>query len=162
MTIVFKGDKIKVELLQGRNEIMYCKHCGIRLNGKRLYCPECGKRIEIEDENNHSRFYHKPKYRIIAGLLAILFGFGIYSLYLKKVKKGIIQLFVPSTSIVLLSIMILICNHISNVKIIIYGFFIPLFLTMVIIVVMHLWCIIEGLLILLGFINEDGHGNQLR
>ncbi len=140
---------------------MYCKHCGIRLDGKRLYCPECGKRIEIDDENSGSYFYHKPKYRIIAGLLAILFGFGIYSLYLKKIKKGMIQLFVPSVAIVLLAIMMFICNHIENIKIIIYGFFIPLFFTMVIVVVMHLWCIIEGFLILIGLVNEDGHGNRL-
>ena len=140
---------------------MYCKHCGIKVSRKRLYCPECGKRIEIDDENNNSRFYHKPKSRIIAGLLAILLGFGIYSLYLKKNKKGMIQFFVPSISIALLGIMMLICNTISNIKVIIYGFFIPLFFAFVIIVVMHLWCIIEGILILLGFINEDGHGNAL-
>lgn len=140
---------------------MYCKHCGIRLDGKRLYCPECGKRIEVDDENNHTRFYHKPKYRIVAGLLAILLGFGIYSLYLKKIKKGMIQLFVPSISIALLSIMMFICNHIENIKIIIFGFFIPLFFAGITVLIMHLWCIIEGFLILLGLLNEDGHGNRL-
>ena len=140
---------------------MYCKHCGIRLDGKRLYCPECGKRIEVDDENRGSYFYHKPKYRIVAGLLAILFGFGIYSLYLKKIKKGMIQLFVPSIAIILLAVMMFICNHIENIKIIIFGFFIPLFIAMVVVAVMHLWCIIEGILILIGWVNEDGHGNRL-
>lgn len=140
---------------------MYCKHCGIRLDGKRLYCPECGKRIEVDDENNNAHFYHKPKSRVVAGLLAILLGFGIYSLYLKKIRKGMIQLFVPSISAILLLIMMFICNHITNIKVIIFGFFIPLFFAMVIILVMHLWCIIEGFLILLGFVNEDGHGNRL-
>lgn len=141
--------------------ILYCKHCGIKIIGKRLYCPECGKRIEIDDENNNSHFYHKPKSKIIAGLLAIILGFGIYSLYLKKIKKGMIQFFVPFVSIFLIGIMVLICNYISNIKIIIYGFFIPLFFTIVILAVMHLWCIIEGILILIGFINQDGHGNAL-
>jgi len=140
---------------------MYCKHCGIKILDKRLYCPECGKRLEIEDENNNSHFYHKPKSRILAGLLAIILGFGIYSLYLKKVKKGMIQFFVPFVSILLLGIMVLICNYISNIKIIILGFFVPLFFAIVIISVMHLWCIIEGLLILFGMINEDGNGNRL-
>lgn len=140
---------------------MYCKHCGVKINCKRLYCPECGKRIEIVDNNNNSHFYHKPKSRIVAGLLAIFLGFGIYSLYLKKIKKGMTQFFIPFTSLILLGIMLLICNHISNIKIIIFGFFIPLFFTIVIITVTHLWCIIEGLLILFGFINDDGHGNRL-
>ncbi len=140
---------------------MYCKHCGIRLDGKRIYCPECGKRIEIDDENSYSYFYHKPKHRIVAGLLAILFGFGIYSLYLKNIRKGMTQLLVPTASLLLLGIMTLICYNISNIKIIIFGFFIPLFLASVLVVVMHLWCIIEGLLILLGLIDEDGHGNKL-
>ena len=139
---------------------MYCKHCGIRLDGKRIYCPECGKRIEVE-VNNSSCFYHKPKHRIVAGLLAILFGFGIYSLYLKNVKKGMIQLLVPTVSILLLGLMTLICYNISNIKIIIFGFFIPLFLTAVLVAVMHLWCIIEGFLILLGLVDKDGHGNKL-
>ena len=139
---------------------MYCKHCGIRLDGKRIYCPECGKRIEVNDDNG-SYFYHKPKHRIIAGLLAILLGFGIYSLYLKNVKKGMIQLIVPTVSLLLLGIMALICYNISNFKIIIFGFFIPLFLTAVLVAVMHLWCIIEGFLILMGLIDEDGHGNKL-
>ncbi len=139
---------------------MYCKHCGVRLNGKRIYCPECGKRIEIEDQNI-SYFYHKPKHRIVAGLLAILFGFGIYSLYLKNIRKGMIQFLVPTVSLLLLGIMTLICYNISNIKIIIFGFFIPLFLTSVLVVVMHLWCIIEGFLILMGLIDEDAHGNKL-
>jgi hypothetical protein len=140
---------------------MYCKHCGIKLDGKRIYCPECGKRIEIDDKENGSYFYHKPKHKLVAGLLAILFGFGIYSLYLKNIKKGMIQLLVPTASILLLGIMTLICNSISNIKIIIFGFFVPLFLTGVLIAVMHLWCIIEGFLILSGLIDEDGHGNKL-
>ena len=141
--------------------IMYCKHCGIKILDKRLYCPECGKRLEVDDENNNSHFYHKPRSRAVAGLLAIILGFGIYSLYLKKIKKGMIQFFVPSISILLLGIMVLICNNISDVRIIVLGFFIPLFITMVLILIMHLWCIIEGLLILLGLINEDGNGNRL-
>ena len=72
-----------------------------------------------------------------------------------------IQLLVPTASILLLGIMMFICNNISNIKIIIFGFFIPLFLTAVVFVVMHLWCIIEGFLILMGLIDEDGHGNKL-
>ena len=72
-----------------------------------------------------------------------------------------IQLLVPTASILLLGIMMFICNNISNIKIIIFGFFIPLFLTAVVFVVMHLWCIIEGFLILIGLIDEDGHGNKL-
>ena len=103
---------------------MYCKHCGIKIIGKRLYCPECGKRLEVTDENNNSRYYHKPKSRIAAGLLAIFVGFGIYSLYLKKIKKGMIQFFVPFGSIFLLGIMLLICKSIRNIEILIYGFFI--------------------------------------
>ena len=33
---------------------MYCKHCGIKILDKRLYCPECGKRLEVDDENNNN------------------------------------------------------------------------------------------------------------
>ena len=142
-------------------KIIYCKHCGIKLKNKRLYCPECGKRIEVCDENDNFHFYHKPKSRITAGLIAIILGFGIYNLYLKKIKKGMIQFFVPFASILAIIIMTIICSFISNYKIIIYGFFLPLFFATIITVVMHLWCIIEGVLILIGFISEDGHGRPL-
>ena len=141
---------------------MYCKHCGIKLDGKTLYCPSCDRRIEYSDDNNISQFYHKPKSRVVAGLLAIILGFGVYNLYIKRVRKGTTQFFVTFTSLILLLLMIIICNHISNVKIIIYGFFLPMFFTMITAVVSHLWCIIEGILILTGLIAEDGHGNTLK
>jgi len=140
---------------------MYCKHCGAKIKGRRLYCQECGKKLEANSQNNTSHFYYRQRSRILAGLLAIFIGFGIYNLYIRNHKKGITQFLVPFISILLTFIMYLIADSVGSL-VLVAGFFLPYILTLSILISMHLWSIVEGILILTGLIDEDGVGIILK
>lgn len=62
----------------------YCKNCGCKIDDSAKFCQECGKSL-IEK--------NKPKSKLIAVILLLLFGFlGLHRFYLDTHKEGFLFL----------------------------------------------------------------------
>ncbi len=105
----------------------YCPNCGKKLNEGADVCLNCGKVVK----NKFSSILSE-KSRLLAGLLAIFFGYlGVHNFYLGYIKRGTTQLLITVLSFGILS-----------------------FISVI-------WGLIEGIEILNGSINTDADGNPL-
>lgn len=149
--------KIKQELFEvvynQKERTMYCSHCGKEVRehdrfctscGEKLtvinhYCSNCGHEIDLSLKYCSHCGYEIPriqtqvkkrKSKIVAGILGILLGgLGIHNFYIGETSKGIIQL-------------CLFC----------FGF-LTLGITSL---VSEIWGCVEGVCILVGYIDKDG------
>ena len=148
---------------------MFCVNCGAKIDDSCKFCPYCGTAVskpsveneKIDDDdiavefssnsdeeiNNDNKInYAMPaepssngekKSRLAGGLLGIFLGsLGVHNFYLGYTVKAIIQL--------LLTILGGCCT-----------FGLGAFASWV-------WGLVEGIMILAGSINTDGHGNELK
>lgn len=134
---------------------MNCKHCGQIIEETVSFCPHCGKPVKEEPAAEPTHTYEsiptpevtpvptapavQQKSRMAAGLMGILFGLflgglGIHNFYLGYTKKAVIQLV-----ICLVGFCLVIGPLVSGI-----------------------WCLVEGIMILAGNINEDANGVPLK
>lgn len=134
---------------------MNCKHCGQIIEETVSFCPHCGKPVKEEPVAEPTHTYEsiptpevtpvptapvvQQKSRMAAGLMGILFGLflgglGIHNFYLGYTKKAVIQLV-----ICLVGFCLVIGPLVSGI-----------------------WCLVEGIMILAGNINEDANGVPLK
>lgn len=135
---------------------MNCKHCGQIIEENVSVCPHCGAAVEAAPAAEATNTYESvpapevvptptaapaapQKSRMAAGLMGILFGLflgglGIHNFYLGYTKKAVIQLVICLAGFCL-----------------IVG---PL--------VSGIWCLVDGIMILAGNINEDANGVPLK
>ena len=120
-------------------EDVFCKYCGVRLNELTYYCTNCGKEISAIDasclhcgyQNKDQRQRYTVKSRIVAGMLGIFVGgLGIHNFYLGYSSKGFIQL--------VLSILGIFTLGITSI-------------------ISLIWGLIEGVMILMGYVKKDGN-----
>lgn len=113
----------------------FCINCGQEINEEVSFCVNCGERVNNEDKETTSVKTSNninKKSKITAGLLAIFLGsFGVHNFYLGYTKKAVAQLLITVLSFGSLS-------FISST-----------------------WSLVEGVMILVGNINEDATGNPL-
>lgn len=141
---------------------MYCRNCGNELNGTEAVCLKCGVRVGVGSkycsncgeavDEKASMCIHcgtqfaapkEPKSKLVAGLLGIFIGaFGVHNFYLGYNTKAIIQVSVSVACIILSC-----CTA---------G------ITMLGLIGMEIWGLIEGIMILCGKIDKDGEGNPLK
>ena len=115
-----------------------CKYCDAQISRlDKEICPFCGGLKPLEGVDNSTQDFTKAfspiseesknikyKSRILAGILAILFGFlGVHSFYLGYKKVGIIALLVSAILIAGLGSILFFTNLISNA----FAFLIPYF-----------------------------------
>ena len=94
----------------------------------------------------------ESKSKLTAGLLGIFLGaYGVHNFYLGYTKKAVIQVSVTGASIVLSFIL-----GITLVGLVLV--FIPILASMG----MGIWGLVEGIMILAGKIDVDGHGIPLK
>lgn len=121
---------------QGRN---FCYNCGKPLTSGGVVCSNCG----IANKQSPAP---GAKSKIAAGLLGIFLGvFGVHNFYLGYTVKAVIQL-VLSVS----AILICCCT-----------FFIGAIFSVMIIVGVWVWSLVEAIMILAGRIDTDAEGNSL-
>lgn len=140
---------------------MYCKQCGKEIPDGQDLCDECTNagpinqtpsdfdtnqnsnyntsNVPNQNFNQYQNYNQAPnqnpnaKSKLAAGLLGIfLGGLGVHNFYLGYTGKAIAQLLISLLS----------CGILA--------------------VVSSIWGLVEGILILTGSINTDGHGNPLR
>ncbi|MHA1521778.1 MAG: NINE protein [Promethearchaeota archaeon] len=88
----------------------YCPNCSSKVNPNEAFCQYCGNKLEYTlkkpkkaSEQQHSGSPHPaqynppyeglPKYRVVAALLAVVFGtFSAHKFYLNKNKSGFLRL----------------------------------------------------------------------
>lgn len=115
---------------------MYCKNCGNKIEDGQQVCLKCGKLVESENASQTNSVNQgnngAQKSKIAAGLLGIFLGsLGVHNFYLGYTGKAVAQLLISVLSCFILSF------------------------------VSAIWGLIEGILILTGSINVDGHGNPI-
>jgi len=82
---------------------MYCTNCGIKLDDNAVFCSNCGHKIGRQEfhtgnfaddiNNGFNNVMAKPKSKLLAAILALLFGsMGIHDFYLGYNKKGVTHL----------------------------------------------------------------------
>lgn len=131
---------------------MYCKNCGSPMDEKAVlcvrcgcargtgisYCPHCGGAVTpgvngCPNCGKSTGSVTGQKSKVAAGLLGIFLGvFGVHNFYLGKTGRGVTQLLLCLLS----------CFVLSPVT--------------------SIWGLIEGIMILAGEINVDGHGLPLK
>lgn len=116
----------------------YCTKCGKELDSNTKFCPNCGTPTEeptFRTTANNSKPTNPQKSKIAAGILGIFLGsFGIHNFYLGYTSKAVAQLLLTLVGWIL-------CGMGP--------------------VVASIWGFIEGILILVGSINQDADGNYL-
>lgn len=120
----------------------FCTNCGSPLEEGQDKCQYCGKVLgekvqsqQTETQSNSQSTVNvqsQPKSKVAAGLLGIFLGaFGVHNFYLGYTGKAVAQLLIT----------LLTCFIFSFVS--------------------SIWGFIEGIMILTGAIDTDGHGNKL-
>ena len=166
-----------------------CKNCGQSLNQGVSACDKCGTPAQSQPGSNNAAMppnqdhpgmpgqnnnitahsspgtnVKKPKSKLVAGLLAILLGYGIYNFYLKKTAKAVIQL--VGTLVAGGFLWYDVTTYLISLSQWTSGpqppFMTPAFsIGMVIATGIGIWQLVEGILILCGKINRDGNGNPI-
>lgn len=131
---------------------MYCKNCGNVMDEKAVvcvrcgcargtgisYCPSCGSAVTPGSSSCPScgcamNNVSSQKSKLAAGLLGIFLGsLGVHNFYLGNTGRAIAQLLLSLLS----------CGVLS--------------------VISGIWGLVEGIMILAGEINTDGHGVPLK
>ncbi len=112
----------------------FCSNCGTELKKGAAFCSNCGKPIKEEVVEGKVVNNNGPvaKSKIAAGLLGIFLGcFGVHNFYLGYTGKAVAQLLITVLSCFIFSF------------------------------ASAIWGLIEGILILTGYINVDAEGNEL-
>ncbi len=85
---------------------MYCNNCGSEMANDAKFCPVCGRPVQQsgprqETHNVYQGYVQNtpyaapPKSRLLAGILALLFGgIGVHNFYLGNTTRGVIQIVV--------------------------------------------------------------------
>lgn len=111
----------------------FCQGCGNKVSEGAEYCTFCGCGLAEQPGPN-------AKSKVAAGLLGILLGgLGVHNFYLGYTAKAVVQLVLTCVGILLTCVGV--------------GVFLEM--------ASWIWGLVEGILILVGKINEDGMGNPL-
>ena len=129
------------------DEAVMCVKCGVSKGQGTNYCHNCGKPVAPGAEvclncgvANKKVANASSKSKIVAGLLGIFLGcFGVHNFYLGYTSKAVTQLVLTIVGIVLSCVLV--------------GAFLVLGI--------EIWGLVEGIMILCGKIDVDGHGNAL-
>ncbi|HIR52711.1 MAG TPA: TM2 domain-containing protein [Candidatus Onthovicinus excrementipullorum] len=119
----------------------YCPNCGQPTDPNAMVCTHCGVNLNAGAANNAYAYgapnaANPPKSSLVAGLLGIFLGsLGIHNFYLGYTQKAIIQLLLTLIGWIL-------CGLGPAVA--------------------AIWGLVEGIQILTGSINVDGHGNPIK
>ncbi len=117
-----------------------CVRCGVQKGRGNYYCPNCGHQTAPDAAMctqcgiglGPGGAMPGAKSKLTAGLLGIFLGaFGVHNFYLGYTGKAVAQLLITVLS----------CFILSEVS--------------------YIWGLIEGIMILTGSINTDGHGQPL-
>ena len=117
---------------------MFCKQCGKPIDDGQEFCEECKVSANANAQTyntnaNNGYSNSEAKSKMAAGLLGIFLGtFGVHNFYLGNTGKAVAQLLISVLS----------CGFLAPVS--------------------SIWGLIEGILILTGSINVDGHGVPLK
>ncbi len=110
----------------------FCSNCGKELKEGADICLNCGKIINENVQTKKANINPNAKSRIVAGILGIVLGyFGVHNFYLGYTGKAVAQLLITLLS----------CFILSPIS--------------------AIWGLIEGILILVGNIDEDADGRKL-
>ena len=113
----------------------FCQNCGAETNPQAIMCTKCG--VQLGKGAAAGR-----RSKMVAGILGILLGgLGIHRFYLGYTTIGLVMLI---SQIVGQIIAIVTCG---------VGYIIPAGI--------EIWGLIEGIMILVGTMNEDADGNPL-
>ncbi len=129
------------------DEAVMCVKCGVSKGQGTNYCHNCGKPVAPGAEvclncgvANKKVANASSKSKIVAGLLGIFLGcFGVHNFYLGYTSKAVTQLVLTIVGMVLSCVVV--------------GAFLVLGI--------EIWGLVEGIMILCGKIDVDGHGNAL-
>lgn len=114
----------------------FCHHCGSPITPETTVCLTCG----VPNKSMPSASASSAKSKLAAGLLGIFLGqFGVHNFYLGYTKKAITQLVLTIIGYVLCCVLI--------------GF--------LFIMITSIWGLVEGIMILIGKIDEDASGMKL-
>ena len=110
----------------------FCSNCGKELKEGADICLNCGKIINENVQTKKANTNPNANSRIVAGILGIVLGyFGVHNFYLGYTGKAVAQLLITLLS----------CFILSPIS--------------------AIWGLIEGILILVGNIDEDADGRKL-
>ena len=147
---------------------MICNICGGNFDIKSSnICSSCGTMHTVQQTQHNMPAYPysysypyqssppNSKSKVLAGVLAILVPYGVYSFYLGHIAKGVVQLlmwlvFMPLFVIGLL--MIPVIPVLGGIL---------LFLSIAIYFFVWVWDLVDGIRILSGFVKVDAKGNPL-
>ena len=119
--------------------VAICPNCGVAKGTGNSYCQNCGRSTDpkaVVCVSCGVSLKLEGKSKIAAGLLGIfLGGLGIHNFYLGYTKKAVVQL------------LLTVVGGLLTFGILSY--------------IVGIWGLIEGILILVGKISVDGHGNPL-
>lgn len=116
----------------------YCPNCGASVNPGQDVCLHCGGRLSAEQNLDQKT----GRSRLTAGLFGIFLGqFGVHNFYLGYTTKAIIQVCVSGACILLAC-----CTGM---------------LSIIGVLGMWIWGLVEGIMILTGHIDKDANGNRL-
>ena len=134
--------------------------------------PPPGYGYSAPQYNGTGAYSGKTKSKVVAGLLAILLGYGIYNFYLKKLPKAFIQLAGYLVAIGL--IIYWSAGYVENMVMwsmdmasgryssMMPAMFSPAYIIGILISSgLWLWQLVEGILIFCGKIDRDGDGNPI-
>jgi len=138
---------------------MFCKNCGKEFDGK--FCSECGTGVSSVQSNRqtavNSNAPANGKSKVIAGLLAIMIGFGVYNFYLGYIGKAIAQLVISIIAAIPLAIASILIARFGATN----GAVLLLVISVILFLIVGIWSFIEGVMILAGTTKVDGKGQSL-
>ncbi|MCL2848323.1 MAG: NINE protein [Firmicutes bacterium] len=119
---------------------------------------------------NYNAPHPDAKSKIVAGLLALLLGLGIYNFYLGHIKKGVIQLcmWIGSIIIMVVGVVLLVLEEIYFFETgyisypLMIGSMITIIFSSLMFMALGIWGFVDGIRIFIGNIKVDGKGIPLR